>query len=236
MTSLVIPVADEPQNSTLRIALASAGVHAPWLSPVLIGASTIVPQYVERQLAGQWLEFPHQDPFDPVANTTAMLRLAVESPAVTDPFVWSNDDIYFLSPVTLDDIAAEAAVALRPLREAYTVGRYGRLSHATADVLGRLQLPTWDYERHVPLVVHKSEMRRALEHPETLPRSIYQNSRLEAPASLGSDVKAMKPGELAERLASGSPFLSSGSKVTGGDVAAALVSVPLLGLRGTLRA
>lgn len=192
MTSLVIPVADEPSNPTLPFAIASAKRHAPWLQPLLIGNPLSISHYGARVLP-----FLHQDPNDILGNTSAMLAYALTSPEVSDPFVWSSDDIYFTRPSTQDDIRLAGATALGSLERVPARGYYGRVAFATAERLRMHGLPTYDYEGHVPLLVNKAEMRRALWDSKGLaPRSLYQNSLLERPARIASDVKFLTDDEI----------------------------------------
>jgi hypothetical protein len=218
--SLVIPVEDEPTNDTLAIALASVKRHVPWLHPVLIGNPLTLQQYLEPI---EWtappalaLPFLQPHPNDPVGNTTKMLSLALDDTygvLITDPFVWSNDDIFFRGPVTLDDLYEAGATARGHLEEVPKAGRYGRIARRTADVLSGLRpaRPTWNYERHVPLVVNKLDMRHALATADGgSPRSTYQNLRLDQPVAVAEDVKAFTEKDLAT-LPPG-PIFSTGNR------------------------
>jgi len=209
--SFVVPVADEPRNETLPLALSSAVRHAAWAVPTLVGSPLLLQPYLVPYPEGHLVPFRHQDPDTPVENTTRMLRAALEDAEVTDPFVWSNDDIFFLGPASIDDVRRLGATARGKLEKMPKAGRYGKQAHAARDLLLAHHLPTWDYERHVPLLVHKGDMRRALDLGLLVnPRSIYQNLRLEAPFEVRDDVKAFTPSELDALLARGELVVSTG--------------------------
>lgn len=210
--SLVIPVANEPRNLTLPLALWSADKYAPWLKVVLVGDPTGLQPLALSQPSGHCLPFLQQSPFDPLGNTTQMLRLAAHTPndIVTDPFIWSNDDIYFRRPVTLDDVRTAGSTARGDLRDVPVNGRHGKRAGQTRATLEGLGLPTWDYERHVPLLIHKDDLLHAVGRDDVNPRSMYLNHALERPSFIQDDVKAFRPGELA--ALPDSPFFSTGHR------------------------
>lgn len=215
MTSLVIPVAVEPRNETLPVALWSAQERAPWLNLVLIGEPIQLEPYLLPYEGASILPFMQQG-LDGQVNTARMLAAALESPDISDPFVWSNDDIYFLRDTTIDDIMVAGSTALKKFSETSDKGIYGETSKRTMETLAALSKPTWNYERHVPIVVHKTRMRLALAIRATKPnevlniRSVYQNLAFEKPAFVHADVKAFNVAQLHE-FARGQ-FLSTGNR------------------------
>lgn len=215
--SLVIPVADEQGNPTLPTTLETVAAHAPWLDPVLVGTGFHLESYLKGFAAGSVVSFNQQAPHDPIGNTTRMLRAALNDPGVSDPFVWSNDDIYFLEEVTVDDVAVAGATARGKLEDSVKAGRYGKAAWETRALLVAAGRPTWDYERHVPLLVHKAEMATALAigSPGN-PRSLYQNHRFDAPAFVLPDVKLFSEREL-PTLPAGK-FFSTGNRFPIGPV------------------
>lgn len=214
MISLVIPVADEPHNATLELALHSALVHAPQLIPVLVGNPLTLEQYLRPFPEGLVLPFLQQDPGDPVGNTTRMLKAAVESWMVSDPFVWSNDDIFFRAPISLEALVAVGTTARGKLTDHPDKGRHGRLARKTARRLVELKAPVYDYEGHVPMVVERTEMSRALGRaPGCLPRSVYQNLLRNEPTAVKPDVKVFTVSDLAQqRSPEEQPFISTGNR------------------------
>jgi hypothetical protein len=189
MISLVIPVAEERHNLTLPLALESAQRHMPQVVPVLIG-QPMIQRYFPGEPGG-YLPFI-QNHADPIANTTEMLELACysDNEAVSDPFIWSYDDVFWLQPTTLAQISREAAYARGLLQTQPPTDVYGQRAHRSIDILEKEGRPTWNYERHVPLLVRKQEMLQALAlGRDGAPRSIYQNLQYDDPAGLKDDVK-----------------------------------------------
>jgi len=189
MPSLVIPVADESRNLTLPLALQSAQTHLQAVTPVLIGSSFLDYVIKDEAPTGRVIPFIQQVPNDPIGNVTKMMMLALEDPAVTDPFIWSNDDIYFRSALEFQELYWASATAQGKLHDQPTRGRYGMMSHRTLELLKAQRLPAWNYARHVPLIVHKEKMREALALGPGSPRSLYNNLILEEPWAVREDVK-----------------------------------------------
>lgn len=156
MTHIVIPVADEPKNHSLRYALATIRLHTD-LTPVTIGKDY-----------GHCDHIPTMQGRDKFANTTHALHIACTTDWISDPFIWSADDIYWLHP------ANPIRWALGNLRDTPPSTVYGKRKHQTAHILDALGLPTLDYESHTPLPVHKTPMLEALTHGGS-PRSMYGN-------------------------------------------------------------
>lgn len=209
VTSIVIPVADEPRNETLPIALETIRRHLPWTRIVLVGPPTLVEQYVKRGEGEHVLPVLAQERHKPVANTTRMLLQAAADPIVTDTFLWSADDIYFRDTLTLDELWAEARVASGDLSEIPSKGIYGSLAALTRDELRRRGRPTWNYERHVPLVARKQDVAEIV-RVGVSPRSLYLNTLYDWPERVARDVKAFTGDEL--RALKG-PIISSGNRI-----------------------
>jgi hypothetical protein len=133
-----------------------------------------------------------QHPDKPIWNTDQAMRKACESPVVSDPFIWSNDDIYWRRPVSLEELISHSKVAKgqlpipNPAQPAK--GLYARLETTTFVILAEHSLQTYSYERHVPLLVHKREMLEALAM-QASKRSIYGNLMNVKPEFVRHDVK-----------------------------------------------
>lgn len=202
---IVIPVAEQPRNETLVFALSSIEKHTR-LTPVVMGytrnwGAAAAKKYRVRDI----FQIMHQ----PNRNTDAIMREACLDPGITDPFVWSNDDIFFTRPVPLTELLEQGAMALGSLYDVENKGLYGRQAHATLKLLQEAGKPVWNYERHVPLVVHKADMLRALNFGGAK-RSVYQNLRRQMPYSFGLDVKVFKKADHVP-TPDESPFFSVGN-------------------------
>lgn len=129
-------------------------------------------------------EIPVRQRLNKFANSVANLRAACHDPRVSETFVYMNDDFFMLQPLeqlpilhrgTVRDFVAEHVAHYgRP-------GAYLKGLQATADLLVsqlRIRDPLC-YEGHVPLIVDKATMKRALDLGADLPvlhyRTLYGN-------------------------------------------------------------
>jgi hypothetical protein len=178
---VIIPTAVEPHNPCLPYALASIRVHTD-LEPVTIGHDFYLCDHIPTaQATGR---------VNARRNTNLAMRVACETGCISDPFVWSNDDIYWLKP------AAPIRWALGKLEDA-TGSRLNRERKAdTARALTAMGLPTFDYEAHVPMLISKAPMLTALDIADTDPnlekRSLYGNMT-GLPDRIAPDVKLRNP-------------------------------------------
>lgn len=173
---VVIPVADEPHNRSLPYALASIRQHTT-LEPLTVGMKDygLCDHLMTKEPRGKLRKF---------RGEVIAMRAALEY--LDEPFVWSNDDIYWLRP------AEPVRWAIGKLEDADTRTIYGQRKQHTLAFLRRQGLPTWDYESHTPLPVHPAPMRLVLDWCDTDPmldkRSLYGNLTRE-PDIIAADVK-----------------------------------------------
>lgn len=165
---VVIPVR-VGRNRSLPIALATIARHTN-LIPVVVGHNPGIDVAHVKTAQGR----------DGFANTELAMRAALDTDWVSDPFVWSADDIYWTRP------AEPIRWALGDLAD-HTAGVHGRRKQQTLQILEDLGLPTFDYESHTPLPVHKAGMREALRMGGTM-RSMYGNTT-GTPDRVAPDVK-----------------------------------------------
>jgi hypothetical protein len=176
---VIIPVADEPSNPSLPVALASIAEHTDYY-PVTVGRDHgLITQHIATvQQPGLTQAF---------ANTDLAVRVACETAWVSDPFILSADDIYWTEP------AAPIRWALGNLADAQGSTVYAQRKRATAALLEALGLPTFDYESHTPLLIHKAPMLEALALGGEK-RSVYGNLT-GLPDHVGPDVKLRRRSE-----------------------------------------
>lgn len=184
MTHVIIPVADEPSNPSLPVALASIHEHTDYL-PVTVGKDFgLTTQHIATsQLPGRAQAF---------ANTDLAVRVACETGWVSDPFILSADDIYWTEP------AAPIRWALGSLFDAQGSTVYAQRKRATATMLEAMGLPTFDYESHTPMMISKRQMLTVLDwcaqNPMLDKRSVYGNLT-GVPDHIGPDVKLRRRSE-----------------------------------------
>lgn len=171
---LVIPVAHSPHAKgyeELRYALRSACANLPDLGEVWVLGSrppwasgiNIMP-IVQNQAKYQ--------------NVRRLMRAACESDLVSDPFIWSNDDIFFWRPQQLATLelwhGGPLAAYLKKLgrRDSYCNG--GRATVQILQKMGYEHPLNWGL--HTPILVHKAAMQRALDVAGTTPQAIHVRS------------------------------------------------------------
>lgn len=173
---VVIPTAVERANPSLPVALKSIRRFTPYV-PVTVGHDWGLCSHIPtRQDNSTWKAI--------FGNVARALRTVVETDWISDPFVWSNDDIYWL------ESAAPARWALGLLEDTRDRSRYGHRKRLTSDLLRSAGLPTWDYESHTPLLIDKANAVRALDiaGPNGAWRSVFGNLT-GVPDHVGPDVK-----------------------------------------------
>ena len=116
----------------------------------------------------------------PSVDTLHKLWVAKNSPEVADAFIWTNDDIYLVNPVTLPHILLPKVLGkLKP--EAYN-GHYRTAMQRTVDMLTEAGLPTLNYGTHTPVWFEKRRLAECLPPDElqapagVLYTSVYFNS------------------------------------------------------------
>lgn len=171
---VVIPVADEPDNPTLALAIATIREHTDY-DIVTIGKDYGLAEHIDMG----------QGP-DPFANTDAAMRLACER---FEQFVWSNDDIYWTRP------SEPVRWALGGLTHPLGSGFYDKRRRATRNWLLANGLPLYDYEAHVPMRVDAQPMTTVLEAAERNrrmdKRTLYGNLT-GLPDVIAADVKVRR--------------------------------------------
>jgi len=181
LPDVVIPVAAERSNSSINWALRSIANWYPGHHVILVGHR---PRLDPHNLTIDHI--PTEQTDDIFANTDLAMQTALDSDLVNDPFIWSADDIYWMRP------AEPIRWALGLLDEDQHRTIYGQRKHATAHFLRSHGLPAYDYEAHVPMLIHPNPMHTVLNWCDTDPmldkRSLYGNLT-GLPDHIGSDVK-----------------------------------------------
>lgn len=174
MRYVVIPVANETRNPALPYAIASIRKHTTY-EPITFGMKDYA------LCSHVHVEEPRDTKF---ANEARVMRTALET--IAEPFIWSNDDIYWLHP------AQPIRWALGQLECDFGPTIYQRRKHTTWCTLRAHSLPTWDYESHTPLpVTDLRTMNLALNMTGAM-RTLYGNLTGDPDVTTG-DVKMRRP-------------------------------------------
>ena len=89
------------------------------------------------------------------------LKLAIESPEVTESFIWTNDDIYLVNRVSLAHI--EIPKVLGELKPEKFKGTYAENMSRTVMLLDKFGLPKLNYGTHTPVLFEKFRLKDMLE-------------------------------------------------------------------------
>lgn len=94
---------------------------------------------------------------NPQVDVIDKIKTIVGCEEVPDKFVWTNDDIYFVSPVSFSDIETLKIVGdLKDMPKAGTV--YGVNRDKTIALLDGAKLPTRNFATHLPIVFEKEKI------------------------------------------------------------------------------
>lgn len=174
LLDVVIPVREGEPNDSLRYALRSL-INYPHRNVYIVGYK---PQWVKNVIF-----LPrNQKNQDDLENTNKNLLLAVHQSELSDNFVWTNDDIYFMKPIH------EISVYHQGLIED-TINRYksnNRFHQAyslikTKEWLQRQGVKEiYSYELHFPVIFDKKRMKNlftelTLPLFAIRPRTLYNN-------------------------------------------------------------
>jgi len=187
MRVVIIPVAAEDDNPTIALAIESIRLHTTY-DIVTIGHDLGVAEHIHC---------PQPNPRDRWANTDRAMRAACER---YETFIWSADDIYWTRP------ADPVMWALGDLAVTQRRGRYGLRKQTTLEWLQAHDLPTWDYEAHVPMPIDAAlmlDVLRTIEHVPRLDKRTLYGNLAGTPDVVAPDVKVRTP-DIAD-----TPWLSS---------------------------
>ena len=175
---VVIPVAVEDDNPTIGLAIESIRLHTTY-DIVTIGHDLGVAEHIycpqSLQSRDRW------------ANTDRAMRAACER---YETFIWSADDIYWTRP------ADPLMWALGDLAETVRRAEHGRRKQVTLEWLRAQDLPTWDYEAHVPMPIDAAIMLDVLgtiEHAPRLDKRTLYGNHAGIPDMIAPDVKVRTP-------------------------------------------
>ena len=102
-----------------------------------------------------WIDCPRVSDI-PSVDTLHKLWVAQNNPEVTERFIWSNDDIYLVNPVSYPHIVIPKV--LGKLNPAAYNGHYRAAMERTIEMLTEAGLPLLNYGTHTPVVFKKSNL------------------------------------------------------------------------------
>lgn len=174
--TVVIPYCREyAQGKELLFALRS------WQKNVRFGINIVVIGDREDWFSEEITFIEHKRISDNAqVDTLAKLKIAVESPEVTERFVWTNDDIYVMNPITLAHIEVPKVMGI--LNPDKFKGIYAENLERTKALLEKNHLPCLNYGTHTPILFCKALLAEMfarfpeIEEGGYLFSSVYYNS------------------------------------------------------------
>lgn len=156
-TTVVIPYCKEfAQGRELLFALRS------WYNNARFPANLVIIGDREDWFGEEVTVIEHQRTSDnPQIDTMEKLKLAIESPEVTERFIWTNDDIYLVNRVSLAHI--EIPKVLGELKPEKFKGAYAENMSRTVMLLDKFGLPKLNYGTHTPVLFEKFRLKDMLE-------------------------------------------------------------------------
>ena len=106
-----------------------------------------------------WIDCPRVSDI-PSVDTLHKLHEILTYTAVTEHFVWTNDDIYLMNPVSVPHIVLPKV--LGTLNPAAYNGNYRAAMERTIEMLTEAGLPLLNYGTHTPVMFKKSNLKALL--------------------------------------------------------------------------
>ena len=155
--SVVIPYCKEyAQGNELLFAIRS------WYKNARLPFHIFVIGDAEDWMDGEnvtWIDCPRVSDI-PSVDTLHKLWVAVNDPQVTESFIWTNDDIYLMNPVSMPHILLPKV--LGTLNPAAYNGHYRAAMERTIGMLTEAGLPLLNYGTHTPVMFKKSNLKALL--------------------------------------------------------------------------
>ena len=106
-----------------------------------------------------WIDCPRVSDI-PSVDTLHKLHEILTYTAVTERFIWTNDDIYLMNPVSVPHIVLPKV--LGTLNPAAYNGNYRAAMERTIEMLTEAGLPLLNYGTHTPVMFKKSNLKALL--------------------------------------------------------------------------
>lgn len=106
-----------------------------------------------------WIDCPRVSDI-PSVDTLHKLHEILAYTAVTERFIWTNDDIYLMNPVSVPHIVLPKV--LGTLNPAAYNGHYRAAMERTIEMLTEAGLPLLNYGTHTPVMFKKSNLKALL--------------------------------------------------------------------------
>lgn len=152
---VVIPyLGSAAAGNELLLAIRSWEKNYPDLAAIVIVGD------LPNQLKGKVAHIPHKTESDnPQIDVAQKMAAVIASDLVPETFIWSNDDIFLLAPMSFEDVAAKRCM-IRPLvKRGLAGGVYRENTERTVKALAAAGISNpKDYATHTPVVFEKAKL------------------------------------------------------------------------------
>lgn len=157
-------------NSELRYSLRSVAQNLPHRGIWVIGKDI---EWLSSDVGVIWA----QDAGKPFENVNRKLMAAVETPLVSDPFIFMMDDVFAMSKQTKVPYFAIGQSLRERLQKYDKYGSYARDLQAAREILWWAKKDEIDFEAHGPIIFKKAGLKQILrKYPSSgHRRSLYCN-------------------------------------------------------------
>lgn len=108
---------------------------------------------------------------NPQADVVEKMKVIILDQRIGEDFIWSNDDIYFVAPTTLEDIKILKTAGLL-VNEHGNTGLYNKNRALTLEALNEIGLPIRNFDTHMPFYFEKEKMMKVFESFPTLEKGL----------------------------------------------------------------
>jgi hypothetical protein len=156
---VVIPyLAKAAAGNEILLAIRSWEQNYPDLESIVIVGD------LPAQLQGKVAHIPHRQASEnPQIDVAQKMAAAIASDLVPETFIWSNDDIFVMAPLSFEDIAAKRCMTRPLMKRGLAGGVYRENTERTVEALHKAGIHNpKDYATHTPFVFRKTALAEIL--------------------------------------------------------------------------
>lgn len=174
--SVIIPYLESAaKGEELKYALRAWSQNFEDCHIIIIGDK---PDFVSEEVIHIPVVLKHSQP---QIDVTVKILQAIASDLVTDEFILTNDDIYPVNPISLEDIALLKSIGTFGKTKKNASDGYKKIVARTVEMLKRERYPIHDYATHLPFLFNKEKMAKVIQKygadsRPLLISSLYYNS------------------------------------------------------------
>jgi hypothetical protein len=162
ITDVVIPLVPGT-NDCMELRLALRSIEKNMNSDVAIWIYGYAPPWI-RNVNIVRTDRIHYPRFVTFRDTRRKIELAAGNDAIGPRFIYTYDDIYFMKPITIDELRKPIAKCNAASGNQWHAGtgasrNWMDCMRGTLEALHRENLPMWSYETHLPRVYNREKVK-----------------------------------------------------------------------------